>query len=44
MFGELTEDVAVDLGAGFGCIDCQVDFVGGYRGRSQGQAHERESG
>jgi hypothetical protein len=32
MLGELTEDVAVDLCAGFGRIDCQFDFVGGNRG------------
>ena len=44
MFGELTEDVAVDLGAGFGCINYQFNLVGSCRGRSQCQTHEREAG
>jgi hypothetical protein len=39
MLGELTEDVAVDLCAGFGRVNRQFNFVGSDRGRSQSQTH-----
>src|SRR3954469_22949427 len=42
MLGELTEDVAVDLCARFGRVNRQLNFLGSYRRRSQGETHKSD--
>jgi hypothetical protein len=43
MLGELTEDIAIDLCAGFGGVDREFKFVGSNCERSQRKTHEKEN-